>query len=110
MVCADKAVVEELRRVLEELKIKVEVCPDVVRGAVRLAQERFDLIIVDCAKRSDVIGLLQETRCSGVNSNSLAVVLAEGQEAIREMFALGELLIQTPEDLDDTESGASNRV
>lgn len=88
MVCADAAAVQELSRVLEELEIQVELCPDVVRAGVRLAQERFDLIIVDCEKQSDVIELLQDSR-SGVNASSLAVVVAEGQEAIRELFALG---------------------
>ena len=89
LVCADEAAVQELRRVLEELGIRVELCPDPVRAAVRLAQERFDLIVLDCAKQSDVIGLLQESRSSRVNGTSLAVVVVEGQESIREMFSLG---------------------
>jgi CheY-like chemotaxis protein len=89
MVCADPAAVQELRQVLDELEIRVEVCPNVVRAAVRLAQDRFDLIIIDCAKKSDVISLLQESRSSIVNANSLAVVVVEGQDSIREMFALG---------------------
>src|SRR6266446_8147878 len=89
MVCADEAAVLELRRVLEELNIHVELCADPVRAAVRLAQERFDLIILDCKKQSDVISLLNESHSSRVNGSSLAVVVAEGQESIREMFSLG---------------------
>src|SRR5229473_7450266 len=89
LVCADEAAVLELRRVLEELNIHVELCADSVRAAVRLAQERFDLIILDCKKQSAVIGLLNESRSSRVNGSSLAVVVVEGQESIREMFALG---------------------
>jgi CheY-like chemotaxis protein len=89
MVCADEAAVQELCRVLEELGIQVELCPDAVRAAVRLAQERFDLIILDCERQSDVIALLQESRSSRVNEASLAVVVVAGQESIREMFALG---------------------
>jgi CheY-like chemotaxis protein len=89
MVCADEAAVQELRRVLEELQIDVELCPDAVRGAVRLAQERFDLLILDCETQTDVIALLQESRSSRVNHLSLAVVVVAGQETIREMFALG---------------------
>jgi CheY-like chemotaxis protein len=89
LVCADEAAVQELRRVLEELGIQVELCPDPVRAAVRLAQERFDLIVLDCKKQSDVISLLQECRSSRVNGTSLAVVVVEGQETIREMFSLG---------------------
>jgi DNA-binding NarL/FixJ family response regulator len=88
MVYADEAAVQDLRRVLDELKIQVELCPDVVRAGVRLAQDRFDLIIVDWARQSDVIGLLLESR-SGLNANSLAVVVTDGQETIRELFAFG---------------------
>jgi CheY-like chemotaxis protein len=89
LVCADAAAVPVLRRVLEELGIRVELCPDATRGAVRLAQERFDLIILDCEKQSDVIALLHECRTSRVNHLSLAVVVVAGQESIREMFSLG---------------------
>lgn len=89
MVCADEAAVLELRRVLEELNIHVELCADPVRAAVRLAQERFDLIILDCKKQADVISLLNESHSSRVNGSSLAVVVVEGQESIREMFSLG---------------------
>jgi CheY-like chemotaxis protein len=89
IVCADEAEVRELRGVLEELNVQVELCPDRLRAAVRLAQERYDLIVLDCKKQSDVIGLLQESRSSRINHSSLAVVVVEGQESIREMFALG---------------------
>ena len=41
LVCADEASVQVLRRVLEELGIQVELCPDAVRAAVRLAQNTF---------------------------------------------------------------------
>ena len=64
LVCMDEAAVPVLRRVLEELGIQVELCPDKVRAAVRLAQERFDLLIVDCEEKSDVVSILQECRSS----------------------------------------------
>ena len=89
IVCADEVTAQELGVVLEELKIQVEVCSETLRAAVRLAQERFDLIVLDCPKQSDVIGLLQESHLSRANHSSLAVVVVEGQESIREMFALG---------------------
>jgi CheY-like chemotaxis protein len=89
LVCADDASVQVLKRVLEELNVRVELCADVVRAAVRLAQERFDLIIVDCEKQGDVSSLLHEARTSRLNDTSLAVVVVGGQENIREIFSLG---------------------
>jgi len=89
LVCADEASVQVLNRVLQELGIKVELCADVVRAAVRLAQERFDLIILDCATQGDVTSLLHETRASRLNGTTLAVAVVAGQENIREIFSLG---------------------
>ncbi len=88
LVCVDEAAVEILRRVLKELDIQVELCPDAVRAVVRLAQEHFDLLIVDCRKKSDAVSILHECRSSRSNETTLAVVAAD-QDDIREMFSLG---------------------
>ncbi len=89
LVCADAAVVDVLRRVLEELGIKVELCAEPARAAVRLAQERFNLIVLDCKTQKETIGLLLGSRSSRLNDSTLAVVVVEGQESIRELFSLG---------------------
>jgi CheY-like chemotaxis protein len=89
LVCADEVSVQVLNRVLKELGIRVESCPDAVRAAVRLAQERFDLIILDCDRQGDVASLLHETRSSRLNDTTLAVAVVAGQENIREIFSLG---------------------
>jgi CheY-like chemotaxis protein len=89
LVCVDKTAAEVLRRVLDELGIGVESCPDFVRAAIRLAQNRFDVLIVDGESNSDVMALLRETRLSRVNDSTLAVAVVSGQESIREMFSMG---------------------
>jgi CheY-like chemotaxis protein len=89
LVCVDQAAAEVLRRVLEELSIKVEPCPDFARAAVRLAQDRFDLVIVDGESNNEVISLLRDSRVSRINDVTLAIAVVSGQESIREMFSLG---------------------
>jgi len=89
LVCVDEAAAQVLRRVLEELSIKVESCPDFARATMRLAQERFDVVIVDGESNAAVISLLRETRLSRLNDSTLAVAVVAGQDAIREMFSLG---------------------
>ena len=89
LVCADEASAQVLRRVLEELSIRVESCPDFVRAAIRLAQQRFDVVIFDGGSNSQVTSLLRDTRQSRVNDATLAVAVVAGQESIREMFSVG---------------------
>jgi CheY-like chemotaxis protein len=89
LVCADEGTVEVLRRVLSELGIKVELCADELRAGVRLAQERFDLIVLDCRTQKKALALLHESRSSRLNDSTLAVVVVAGQGTIQEMFSLG---------------------
>lgn len=89
LVCADEMSRQVLMQVLEELGIQVEACAEVARAAVRLAQQRYDLIILDCEKHADVTFLLHESHSSRLNKASLAVVVLSGQENMREIFSLG---------------------
>jgi DNA-binding NarL/FixJ family response regulator len=89
LVCVDDKAADVLRRVLKELDIRVESCPDFARAAIRTAQERFDVVIVDGASTADVTWLLRETRSSRVNDATLAVAVVNSQESIKELFSLG---------------------
>jgi CheY-like chemotaxis protein len=89
LVCMDQDAGEVLRRVLEELSIAVEFCTDLARADIRLAQDRFDVVIVESPSHRDIVNLLQGTRRSRINNASLAVVVVSGQEMTREMFSLG---------------------
>jgi len=89
LVCVDEAAAHVLRRVLEELRIRVESCPDFGRASVRLAQDRFDALIVDGESNAEVITLLRDTRLSRTNDSTLAIAVVSGHESIREMFSLG---------------------
>jgi len=89
LVCVDKAAAEVLRRVLKELSIGVESCPDFARASIRAAQERFDVIIVDGESSAEVMSLLRETRLSRLNDSTLAVAVVPTQDSIRELFSLG---------------------
>jgi CheY-like chemotaxis protein len=89
LVCTDKAAAEVLGRVLKELSIRVESCPDFARAGIRAAQERFDVIIVDGQSSGEVLSLLRETRSSRLNDATLAVAVVPTQESIRDLFSLG---------------------
>lgn len=89
LVCVDEAEAVVLRQVLKELSIRVEECPDLARAAIRLAQDRFDVVIVDGESNGEVVTLLRESRLSRLNEATLAVAIVSGQESIRELFSLG---------------------
>ena len=89
LVCTDKTAAEILSRVLKELSIRVESCPDFARASIRAAQERFDAIIVDGQSSAEIRSLLRETRTSRLNDATLAVAVVPSQESIRELFSLG---------------------
>lgn len=85
----DPAAAGVLHRVLEELSIGVEFCADFARAAIRLAQDRFDVLIVESESHNEIVTLLRDTRMSRLNEATLAVVVVSGQEMSREMFSLG---------------------
>lgn len=89
LVFKDEASAELLRRVLEELSVRVEACPDFARAAIRIAQERFDVLVVDGECGPDILGLLRESRLSRLNEGTLAVAVVPSQDIIRELFSLG---------------------
>lgn len=89
LVCLDAKASEVLQRVLKELNIHVEVCPDFARAGVRAAQDRFDVLIIDGESAREVTALLRETRLSRLNDATLAVVVVPSQESVRDLFSLG---------------------
>jgi CheY-like chemotaxis protein len=89
IVCSDEATVEVLRRVFQELGMQAEVCNDIKRAAIRQAQERFDLLVLDGGTPAEVVSLLQEIRSSQLNDSTLAIVVLGAHESVREMFSLG---------------------
>src|SRR5580704_16611450 len=93
LVCADEAAIPVLRCVLEELGMQVELCPDAVRAGVRLAQEHFDLVILDCGTQATVVALLHESHSSRLNGSTLTVVVVVGGESLRGRVFLGGDLV-----------------
>jgi CheY-like chemotaxis protein len=89
LVCADPEAAAVLRGVLEELQIRVESCPDFARAAMRAAQQRFDVVIVDGGSNAEVVSLLRETHLSRLNDSTLSVAVVASQENVHELFSLG---------------------
>src|SRR3989442_8574749 len=89
LLCTDEAVVRVLRRVLSELEIGVEHCPDADSEVQKLTGQRFEAVIVDCSSRELAAKILKGTRSSPVNKRAITVAIIDSQSALKGAFELG---------------------
>jgi CheY-like chemotaxis protein len=89
VVCADEPTALLLRRVLEDLGIKVERRQAAAEAVACLAELHFDSMVIDCENEAEARHILQEARTSSQNATSLAVAIVGKENNVREMFARG---------------------
>lgn len=89
LVCDDARAVQVLSRVLVELGISVETCPDPKGALDRLAAEQFDTVVVDFKHESAATDLAVNARHTPDNHGTLIVALLENQDRVPELFAKG---------------------
>ena len=88
LVCPDDRVLRVLRNVLSELEIHVEHCADDVSAAKKLAQHRFEAVIIDC-KDERSFGLLSSLRSGKQNRKSVAIAIIDTRTILQTAFKLG---------------------
>ena len=89
VVCAHDPTTEVLRHILEELGWSVEHCTTTEQALERLAQSRFDTLIVDCEDESSAVDVLQKVRAVADKASLLAVALVQNGNDVRRLFAEG---------------------
>jgi len=89
VVCADAEAVQALTRVLQNLNIEVEHCGTHAAAAERIANERFDAILIDCENETEAADLIVATRTSSGNQDSLVIAIVDAGNSVREVFAQG---------------------
>ncbi len=88
VVCSDDRTVRLLRSVLSELEIEVEHCPDLAQARKKLAQQRFEAVIIDCKEPQD-FSLLQGIRSGDRNRRSMTVAIIDGRSDLHATFESG---------------------
>lgn len=89
VVCADDATTQVLRRILETLGLTVDHCSTASEVQSKLAQARFDSVVIDCENETAALAILRQVRSCSRNATALAVAIAGNQNNVRQMFALG---------------------
>lgn len=88
VLCPDAKIVRILRRVLNELEIDVQHCPDADAAIRKLTRSRFEAVIVDCSEQL-ASQVLRSARSAPCNKRAVAVAIVDGQHSLRGAFELG---------------------
>lgn len=89
VVCADESTTHVLRGILEALGLKVEHCSGASQAKSKLADTRYDSVVIDCENESEALDTLRQLRTSARNATALAIAIADSRNNVRQMFALG---------------------
>ena len=89
LLSSDDKTVRVLRRVLSDLEIGVEHCPNGDDAIRRITRQRFEAIIVDGANAEKAASVLRGAKASPVNSRALGIVLVEPSVGLKGGFEMG---------------------
>src|SRR5262245_18623910 len=87
VVCADENASQILRRVLKELDIDSEF-HSLSEAVQSIADERFDIVVVDCQNPQPAIEFMRKVRASALNGAALAVAILETGSDVKPLFAV----------------------
>jgi len=88
LLCSDEKIVRVLRRVLSDLEIDVDLCPNADAALRKLTRQRFEGIIADLADEG-AIDVLRSARAAPCNKQAVAVAIVEPAVGLRAAFELG---------------------
>lgn len=89
LVCSDVPTIQVLRRILEDLGIKVESCGDLSVAAERIEERHYDALLVDCEGRSAAAELMAHARNSEANKSSVAIAIVGPKETSSDVSTQG---------------------
>jgi hypothetical protein len=88
LLCSDERIAKVIRRVLADLEIEVELCPDSDAALRKLTRQRFEGIIVDFGDEgaSEVLGSARSAPC---NKHAVAMAIVEPAVSLKTVFDRG---------------------
>ena len=88
VLCSDDKIVRVLRRVLGDLDIEIELCPNSDSALRRLTRQRFEAIIVDVTD-DGAADVLRSSRNAPCNRQAVAVAIVDPNIGLKAVFGLG---------------------
>lgn len=88
LLCSDEKIVRVLRRVLGDLEIDVELCPNSETALRKLTRQRFEAIVADLSD-DGAIDVLKSARNAPCNKQAVAVAIVEPIVGLKAVFEIG---------------------
>jgi c-di-GMP-binding flagellar brake protein YcgR len=88
LLCSDEKIVRVLRRVLGDLEIEVDLCPNSDAALRKLTRHRFEGIIADLAD-DGAIEVLKSARSAPCNKQAVAVAIVDPSVGLKAVFEVG---------------------
>lgn len=88
LLCSDEKIVRVLRRVLGDLEIEVELCPNADSALRKLTRQRFEAIVADLAD-AGANEVLRSARQAPCNKQAVAVAIVEPNVGLKAVFEIG---------------------
>jgi AmiR/NasT family two-component response regulator len=89
VVCPDSEGSQTLARVLNGMEISVEHSATLAEAAGRLAEERFDVVLVDCAEEAAAAELIAALHDDAAPVRTLVVAIVDTRNNVRDIFDRG---------------------
>ena len=88
LLCSDDKIVRVLRRVLGDLEIEVDLCPNADTALRKLTRQRFEGIVADLSD-DGAIDVLRSARSAPCNKQAVAVAIVEPAVGLKAVFEIG---------------------
>ncbi len=93
----DDQVIRVLRRVLDDLKVSLDVCTGADKAAERLEQRKYDAVLIDCDDLHNAITVLRSVRLTPSNKTSTVFAIVNGITTPTSAIELGaNLALEKP--------------
>jgi len=89
LLCSDEKIMRVLRRVLSDLEIDIDDCPDADSAVHKLTRDQYECVIVDCQNDDLAAQVLGSARSAPRNKRAVAVAIIDSEKVVRSAFNLG---------------------
>ena len=89
LVLTDDSTAERLRQILAEFQVESEYCSESHVATQKLAERRYDAVIVDLEDQSAAASIFEQVRQSQISKNAVTISLLDDKSLVRRAFGMG---------------------